>query len=191
MNDNFQKYGDLFQVDLEHFDEFYGLLKERTLKKSEFFLKQGKKCKHLGFVKSGTLRSFYINESGEDQSFNIHSKNQFFTDYESILNNKTSKLNIQALRKTEMLLLHKNDLQKLYLKEAYWQEFGRKMAERIYLDAIKRIENLLYFSAEKRYINLLEESPEIFRNVPQKHIASYLGITPQSLSRIRRRLQKT
>lgn len=68
-----------------------------------------------------------------------------FTDYESILQNVKSKMNIKALKDSEIMLLHKDDLQKLYQKEAYWQEFGRKMTEVIYLSAQKRIEELLYY----------------------------------------------
>jgi CRP-like cAMP-binding protein len=188
MSDNFQKYGSLFQVDEEHFDEFFSQLKSITLEKSEFFLQQEEKCQYIGFVKNGTMRSFYNNENGNDVSFIFHFNNQFFTDYESILCDKKSKLNIQAIHKSELLLLHKDDLQKLYNKDAYWQEFGRKMTEKLYLDAKKRIEDLLYYTPEKRYKNLLKENPLVFQQIHQKHIASYLGITPQSLSRIRKRI---
>ncbi|WP_240723453.1 Crp/Fnr family transcriptional regulator [Flavobacterium sp. GT3P67] len=118
MSDNFQKYGGLFQVDVEHFEEFFSLLKSITLGKSEFFLQQEEKCQYIGFVKNGTMRSFYNNENGNDISFIFHFHNQFFTDYESILCDKKSKLNIQAIHKSELLLLHKDDLQKLYNKEA-------------------------------------------------------------------------
>ncbi len=99
-------------------------------------------------------------------------------------------MNIKAVTDAEVLLLHKEDLQKLYQKDTYWQEFGRKMTEVIYLGAKRRIEELLYYSPEIRYNNLLAENPQIFQLVAQKHIASYLGIKPPSLSRIRRRILK-
>lgn len=99
-------------------------------------------------------------------------------------------MNIKALKDSEIMLLHKDDLQKLYQKEAYWQEFGRKMTEVIYLSAQKRIEELLYYVPERRYYNLLSETPQVFQLIPLKHIASYLGIKPQSLSRIRNRTVK-
>lgn len=188
MSDNFRKYGELFQVDEVHFEEFFSLLKNHTLEKSEFFLQQEEKCHYIGFVKSGLMRSYYDNENGNDISFNFHFDNQFFTDYESILCDKKSKLNIQSIHKSELLLLHKDDLQELYSKESYWQEFGRKMTEKLYLDAKKRIEDLLYYSPGKRYTKLLQENPLIFQEIHQKHIASYLGVTPQSLSRIRKRI---
>jgi CRP-like cAMP-binding protein len=97
-------------------------------------------------------------------------------------------LNIQALENSTVFLLSKNDLESLYLKDKYWQNFGKRMTERIYLSAKKRVEDLLYYSPEKRYLNLLTDNPLIFQKIPQKFIASYLGITPQSLSRIRKRI---
>ncbi|SHM07570.1 Crp/Fnr family transcriptional regulator [Flavobacterium saccharophilum] len=188
MSENFQKYSKLLQIDIEHFEDFFSLLRCITLEKGELFLKQDDECQYIGFVKHGTMRSFYISESGNDISFNFHFINQFFADYESLLYYKKSKLNIEAVQRTELLILHKEDLKKLYEKGAYWQEFGRKMKEKLYIDAKKRIEDLLYYTPEKRYINLMTENPSIFQEISQKQIASYLGVTPQSLSRIRKRI---
>ncbi|VEH21345.1 fumarate/nitrate reduction transcriptional regulator [Chryseobacterium nakagawai] len=184
----YEQYGELFQVDQEHFDEFYTLLKDTLLLKSDFFLKQGEKCKYLGFIKKGTVRSFYINDQGREINFGFYFENEFFTDYESILCDTVSNMNIQALENCEILLLSKEDLQALYQKEAYWQKFGRMMSEKIYLDAKKRIDDLLCRSPENRYLNLLKKQPLLFQKIAQKHIASYLGVTEQSLSRIRSRI---
>lgn len=188
MTELYEKYGGLFQVDQEHFDEFYTLLKDTLLLKSDFFLKQGEKCKYLGFIKKGTVRSFYINDQGREINFGFYFENEFFTDYESILCDTVSNMNIQALENCEILLLSKEQLQVLYQKEAYWQKFGRMMSEKIYLDAKKRIDDLLCRSPENRYLNLLKKQPLLFQKIAQKHIASYLGVTEQSLSRIRSRI---
>ncbi|WP_172278847.1 Crp/Fnr family transcriptional regulator [Chryseobacterium sp. LAM-KRS1] len=188
MSNNYTKYGTLFQVDQEHFGEFFSLLKDTYLLKSDFFLKQGEKCKYLGFIKSGTIRSFYINDQGREINFGFYFENEFFTDYESILCDTVSNMNIQAIEHCEILLLSKDDLQNLYKKEAYWQKFGRMMSEKIYLDAKKRIDDLLCYSPENRYLNLLKRNPMLVQKIAQKHIASYLGITEQSLSRIRSRI---
>ncbi|CAH0272899.1 Crp/Fnr family transcriptional regulator [Chryseobacterium sp. Bi04] len=188
MLDHYKKYGELFQVDREHFEEFYALLKHTQLLKSDFFLKQGEKCKYLGFIKKGTIRCFYINDQGREINFGFYFENEFFTDYESILCDTVSNMNIQALEDCEILLLRKENLKSLYEKEAYWQQFGRVMSEKIYLDAKKRIDDLLCYSPENRYLNLLKKEPLLFQKIAQKHIASYLGITEQSLSRIRNRI---
>lgn len=188
MSENYKRYGDLFQVDATHFEEFYALLKDTRLLKSDFFLKEGEKCKYLGFIRKGTLRCFYINDQGREINFGFYFENEFFTDYESILCDTVSNMNIQALENCEILLLSKEDLQDLYKKEAYWQQFGRVMSEKIYLDAKKRIDDLLCYSPENRYLNLLKKQPELVQKIAQKHIASYLGVTEQSLSRIRSRI---
>lgn len=185
---DYQKYGELFQVDQVHFEEFFSLLKHTELVKSDFFVKQGEKCKYLGFIKRGTIRSFYINDQGKEINFGFYFKNEFFTDYESILCDSISNMNIQAIENCEILLLHKDDLQKLYDKEAYWQKFGRIMSEKIYLDAKKRIDDLLCNSPENRYLNLLKKELVLIQKIAQKYIASYLGVTEQSLSRIRSRI---
>ncbi|WP_223601646.1 Crp/Fnr family transcriptional regulator [Chryseobacterium sp. GVT01B] len=188
MSNNCKKYGELFQVDAEHFDEFYALLNDTVLLKSDFFLKQGEKCKYLGFIKKGTIRCFYINDQGREINFGFYFENEFFTDYESILCDTVSNMNIQALENCEILLLSKDHLRALYKKEAYWQQFGRVMSEKIYLDAKKRIDDLLCYSPENRYLNLVKKQPALFQKIAQKHIASYLGVTEQSLSRIRSRI---
>jgi CRP-like cAMP-binding protein len=187
-SNNYQKYGELFQVDPDHFEEFYALLHDTKLSKSDLFLKQGEKCKYLGFIKKGTIRCFYINDQGREINFGFYFENEFFTDYESILCDTVSNMNIQALEDSEILLLSKEHLQDLYKKEAYWQQFGRVMSEKIYLDAKKRIDDLLCYSPENRYLNLVKKQPALFQKIAQKHIASYLGVTEQSLSRIRSRI---
>ncbi|HCA05953.1 Crp/Fnr family transcriptional regulator [Chryseobacterium sp.] len=179
-------YGSLFLVDEEHYKEFCGYLKKVTFKKADFFLREGEYCQHLGFLKCGLMRSFY----DRDINVNFHLENSLITDYDSVLYGVKSKMNIKAIEDSEVFLLHKDHLQSLYHKEAYWQEFGRKIAEAVYLHAKKRIEGLLCISPEQRYHQLLLENPKILQLVFQKHIAGYLGIQPQSLSRIRKRLLK-
>jgi len=184
------KLVEYFENDTKRQQEFTSLLIHKKIRKSSYFLKSNEECNYLGIVVTGTLRSYYVNELGDEISFLFHLEGQFFTDYESVLLNSLSNLNIQALEDTEVLMIHKEDLFQLYQKDIFWQEFGRKITEEIYLSAKKRVENLLFYSPEKRYLNLLLENNMIFQKVQQKYIASYLGIKPQSLSRIRKRLLK-
>ncbi|MEJ5145290.1 Crp/Fnr family transcriptional regulator [Sphingobacterium sp. MYb388] len=191
MDNNFKLYSNIFHLSEFHFDKFFPLLKTRLIEKSGYFLRQGDRCQYFAFVKSGTLRSFHINDKGADISYNFHFSGQPFTEYESLLSNKECTLNIQAVEDSELFLLHKDDLKNLYSVDSYWLSYGREMKEMLYLESRKRIEDLLYFDPETRYTNLLKKSPHIFRFIPQKYIASYLGITPQSLSRIRKRISKS
>ncbi|MDP2723224.1 MAG: Crp/Fnr family transcriptional regulator [Bacteroidales bacterium] len=192
MNEHNNNLADIFGINKNYFVDFFSLLSVKNINKSEFILQAGDVCNYIGIVIEGSLRTYYINENGEDVSFLFHFnhklENLVFTDYESVLLGNKSKLNIQALENSTVFLLSKNDLESLYLKDIYWQNFGKRMTERIYLSAKKRVEDLLYYSPEKRYLNLLTDNPLIFQKIPQKFIASYLGITPQSLSRIRKRI---
>ncbi|SFN40737.1 cAMP-binding domain of CRP or a regulatory subunit of cAMP-dependent protein kinases [Chryseobacterium oleae] len=190
MKDNTNEHkekGLLFQLDEEHYNELSSYLIEIKYKKNQFLLKEGDFCKHVGFLKKGVVRSYYLNDNGCEINFNFYFDNHLFSDYESFLCNMDSKINIQAMEDSDILLLSKHDLETLYQKEDYWREFGRKITGIMYFETKKRFEDLLYLSPEQRYNNLFSEYPKIFQSIALKHIASYLGIKPQSLSRIRSR----
>ncbi|WP_172277939.1 Crp/Fnr family transcriptional regulator [Chryseobacterium sp. LAM-KRS1] len=181
-------------VDEVRIDTFYELLEFKELKRKEFLIQQDEFCNFIGFVIKGTLRTFYINEEGCEINFLFHFHNRLedmgFTDFESFLLQEKAKLNIQALEKSYVALISRKNWMELTHSDEYWQVFGRRMTEIVYLAAKHRIEELLYFTPENRYLKLLENYPEIVLKFPQKYIASYLGIQPQSLSRIRRRLMR-
>ncbi|MCT2563647.1 Crp/Fnr family transcriptional regulator [Chryseobacterium herbae] len=184
ITEEYATYGSLFLVDEEHYVELCRYLNKVIFKKADFFLREGECCEYLGFLKSGLMRSFY----DKDINVNFHLENSLITDYDSILFGVKSRISIKAIEDSEVFLLHKDHLQNLYDKDVYWQEFGRRIAEAVYLHAKRRIEGLLCISPEQRYHQLLLENPKILQLIPQKHIAGYLGIQPQSLSRIRKRL---
>lgn len=179
-------------VDESHIDTFYALLEFKELKRKDFLIRQDEFCHFIGFVINGTLRTFYVNEEGDEINFLFHFHNRLedmgFTDFESFLLEQKAKLNIQALEKSYVALISRKNWMELTHSDEYWQVFGRRMTEIVYLAAKHRIEELLYFTPENRYLKLIENYPEIVLKFPQKYIASYLGIQPQSLSRIRKRL---
>jgi CRP-like cAMP-binding protein len=96
--------------------------------------------------------------------------------------------NHQALVDSEVLLLNYADTQELYEKVPVWQKFGRLIAEFILVRIVQRNKAMLFLSPEDQYLNLMKERPKVISNIPQHYIASYLGIKPESLSRIRKRL---
>ncbi|MBV8325221.1 Crp/Fnr family transcriptional regulator [Chryseobacterium sp.] len=181
-------------VDAFRIDTFYELLEFRELKRKEFLIQQDEFCQFIGFVINGTLRTFYVNEEGNEINFLFHFHNRLedmgFTDFESFLLQEKAKLSIQALEKSYVALISRKNWMELTHSDEYWQLFGRRMTEVVYLAAKHRIEELLYFTPENRYLKLIENYPEIVLKFPQKYIASYLGIQPQSLSRIRKRLMR-
>jgi CRP-like cAMP-binding protein len=144
-------------------------------------------CKYTAFILKGCLRYFY-NVEGQEHTGQFFFENSWYTDYESFLSEKPSKQNIEALEKTEILLLQKKDLEKLYETYPKFERFGRLMAENAYLGVRKKNENLVNLSPEDRYLKLVKERPKVIERVAQHYIASFLGIQPQSLSRIRKRI---
>jgi hypothetical protein len=120
----------------------------------------------------------------------LRSENEFITDYESFISEQSAKLSIQSLTDAEVILLDRSGLIKLYETSFYWNKFGRIISEQIFLNSKRRTEDLLFKSPKERYLQLIEKQPNFFQLYSLKHIASYLGITPQSLSRIRKQLSK-
>lgn len=183
-----EKYAILFGVDDQHWKTVHEMLVVKKIKKNEFILKEGTCCNYLGFVKQGALRTFYVDEKGNDASFLLQIDNDFFGDYESMMLEAPSKLNIKALEDTEVWIWAQEEMEALFKSDMYWMRYGRTIALKVFLDAKRRLEYLFYFTPEERYIDLLQNRPDIFQRIPQKYISSYLGISPQSLSRIRKRI---
>ncbi|EPH12453.1 hypothetical protein HMPREF9713_01295 [Myroides odoratimimus CCUG 12700] len=162
----------------------------RTLTKGEEILQLGEVCDYVGIVRKGCLRMYYIDAEGDDVSFAFYLSNHIFTNYEGVLTNAPSQLTIVATEETDVELIRKSDLFAYYETSIEAQLLGRRMAELIFLEAKKRIDFLLFLNPEQRYLQLIESTPEVFKCIPQKYIASYIGVKPQSLSRIRKRLNE-
>jgi CRP/FNR family transcriptional regulator, anaerobic regulatory protein len=173
----------------EELDFFISRLQLKSLKRKELILREGESCHFTVFILKGSLRYFYSID-GNEHTGQFFFEKSWYTDYESFLSGKPSQQNIEALEKTEILLLEKKDLEELYNRYPKFERFGRLMAERAYLGARRKNEALANQSAEERYLNLLKERPKVFERVSQHYIASYLGIRPQSLSRIRKKIQQ-
>lgn len=183
-----EKHAALFGVDPQHWGTVREMLIVKKIKKNDFLLKEGAYCNYLGFVKEGALRTFYVDENGNEASFLLQIDNDFFGDYESMILEEPSRLNIQALEDTEVWIWTNDRMEALFRSDMYWMKYARVIALKVFLDAKRRLEYLFYLTPEQRYTDLLRERPDIFQKIPQKYIASYLGVSPQSLSRIRKRI---
>ncbi len=159
----------------------------KQYKKKELILQEGQTCKYAYFINSGCFRYFY-NVEGQENTAQFFFENGWYTDYDSFLTGKPTKQNIETIEKTEVLLLSAKDLQQLYISIPKFERFGRLMAENSFLGIRQRSEMLENLTAEERYVNLIKERPKVFERIPQHYIASYLGIKPPSLSRIRKRI---
>lgn len=166
------------------------LLARRFLKKGEFVLRGGEICNHITFINKGHFRVYNMIE-GDEISINFAFEGNYITDYVSFVSRSPSTDYIVAMDDAEILQLRYEDLQAAYDKSPIWQKFGRLMAEFILIHVVRRNKALLFNTPEERYLNLMKERPKVFERVPQQYIASYLGIKPESLSRIRKRLMET
>jgi CRP-like cAMP-binding protein len=159
---------------------------KRDLNKTDYFIHEGETCKEVAFVLSGTFRSFYISDKGEEITYCITFPNNLMTAYSSFITGQSTDENIQAITSVELLVIPKNKIDDLAMKNANWVKFLKIVAEQQYIELEKRIFQLQKNNALQRYSDLIKNQPEYIQNIPLQYLASYLGITQRHLSRIRR-----
>ena len=146
---------------------------------------------YVYFIDKGIVR-FFINKTVKSEvkeiTFSFTSENSFTSAYDSFITRKPSVYSIQTLKKATVYRIHYDDVQELYNKTQEGNYLGRISAEKLYVKKAEREIDFLLYSAEERYLNLMETFPEYILQIPLKYIASYLGVTPQALSRIRKRI---
>lgn len=168
---------------------FISKLQRRVIKKKTIFLGLNDIENHISFIESGVVRLFIPKENPEKEiTFGFSFKNQFISAYDSFLTQKPSAYQLQALTETTILSITYDDLQEVYQTTQIGNLVGRLTAERLFLLKSKREQNLLNLTAKERYVKLFKERPELIKVIPLKYISSYIGVTAQALSRIRRRL---
>lgn len=166
---------------------FSSKLSKQDFPKRTVLLEAGDIENHLSFISRGAIR-FYIPQEDNEFTFSFAFENDFVSAYDSFLTRSPSVYQVETLTDTTIWKLSYSDLQVIYEKTTVGNEIGRKASEGLYLTKTKRELSLLTQSAEERYRNLFSEQPHLIREMPLKYIASYIGVTPQALSRIRRRI---
>jgi len=156
------------------------------LKKNELWEKEGAIGKHMGFVNKGILRQYYLKD-GKEFTQTFYAEGEFVGNYISYMTKTPSNTTIQALEDCELLIMTYDDLQKLYDEIPRMDRFGRLYAEKLIVELYTKSSAFLKDSPEERYAQLLKDKPDIHARVKQYYIAQYLGIQPESLSRIRKR----
>lgn len=170
--------------------EFRGMLSKKYLPKGRLLLEAGEVCSHVAFINKGHFRSFSIVQD-EEITYNFFFDGNFITDYPGFISRQPSTETHQALEDAELLMLEYNDMQRGYNNSHMWERFGRLIAEFIIVGIAQRNRSLLFMSPEERYLDLMKTRPKVIANIPQQYIATYLGIQPESLSRIRKRLAES
>lgn len=160
----------------------------REFKKGEFLLRQGEKCRYSFFVESGLLRQFSIDEKGKEHIIQFAPENWFMSDRESVYFDRPSSYFMQALEDTVTFLLDENLFLELSKSDTAFLEFNNRLLHNHIRHLQRRITQLQSATAEERYLDFIRMYPDLLLRVPQIFIASYLGITPESLSRVRKEL---
>ena len=179
------KYAALSETELEDIANKY---KSKVIRKNSYLLRQGETCKDLVFVKKGCLRLYYLKEGIEISVWFAFQHSSAIEIY-SFISENPSDYFLQATEDSEVLYLPKAELNKLYQNQPKMQEMMRNFWEDIILNLINRFTALQKDSAEKRYLDLLNK-PDYLETIPQKYLASFIGVTPTSLSRIRKQIIK-
>lgn len=182
---NFKKYlTNLVQMDDETFNLSLDYLKFVRLKKNEYLVKENAICNEIAFINKGLFRIFYLKDGIEINTC-FCTENSITSSFESFINRVPSNQNIQALENSELITLSFDNLMKLYELSPDWQKTSRLLTERECLRLSNRLSSLSFEPAKEKYLNLFRTQPEVIKRVSIQHIASYIGVSRETLSRIR------
>ncbi len=191
MIQDFQTYlRDQAGIREEHLEELQDLIVTKTYKKGEVLLEKGQICKHVFFVEEGLLRFFSISKEGKEHIIQFAPEGWFVTERNSICYNEPSEYFIDACERTTVVLLNQEFVDKASELSPQFRAYNERLLQNHIRQLQKRINLLIGTNAEERYLDFIRIYPDLILRVPQWMIASYLGITPESLSRVRKNLVK-
>ncbi|WP_317167611.1 Crp/Fnr family transcriptional regulator [Chryseobacterium sp. c4a] len=182
---NIIRYIDLSE---EEFSQFTTPFQWKSFKKKDVVLQQGDFCLFEGFVLSGCFKIYYLNENGFEQTLYFAVEGWWITDIDSLINDVPSILNIEALLDSEVLMISKKDKEQLYETMPQIEKLFRIMNQQSSVALQRRILSLTGKTADKRYLEFLQKYPGLEQKLTQQQVASYLGITHEFLSKIRKRI---
>ncbi|MBO9729228.1 MAG: Crp/Fnr family transcriptional regulator [Chitinophaga sp.] len=167
---------------------FLNSAQHQIVKKGDYLLSEGQRCHAIWFIETGACRAFYNNPPKETNT-SFYFENTFFTNLNSLRNNVSSDYNIQAMEAAVLWRWHKEELSRLYELSPEIVAFGRQWLEHLVIAQEKHTSWLKKNTPEERYQSILTHHPELVQRVSITHLSSYLGISRETLSRIRRRIQ--
>jgi CRP-like cAMP-binding protein len=169
-------------------DELLSIGKEKSIATSDYFIKAGQVPFKIAYVKRGLFRYVYTNDKGDEFTKGIITENLFLSSYSAMILCKPSYFSIEAIEDSQVLEIIWKDFTHLLENDIFWIKFLLKLVEKGFMIKEKRERDLLLLDAEMRYNNFLEEFPGMDQRIKQSIIASYLGIKPETLSRIRKKI---
>ena len=172
-------------LDKEEEKFFISLLESRKVKRKEFLLQTGDICRHSAFVTDGCMRAYTIDENGFEHILQFAPPDWWIADMYSLITQKPGNLFIEAMEESEMLLLPKEEQEKLYVGIPKFERFFRIITENSLVSSRQRVMDNLSLTAMQRYEKFCSAYPTVFNTIPQKHIAAYIGVTPEFLSKLK------
>jgi CRP/FNR family transcriptional regulator len=188
-----QKYLDSYKIVCPSLtDEELNFIAERTtiseLKNKTFYLQKDQVQNEMSFIYQGLVRSFYIDEKGNEITIQFIKEGEYIADYSAFITQKPTKFYIQCIEPCILVNISFLTIQEAYFEFKNFENYGRKIAEAILVNKQNRIESFLFQNAESRYLNFLKQNPSLINRISITHLCSYLGIERQSLTRIRKKL---
>lgn len=172
-------------------NQLMAIAKFHHVKKRQFLVQPGFVCTHQIFVLKGALRSYFVTQNGDEHTIQFAIEDWFISDFNSYISQTPASLFVEALEESEVLLIPYNEVEALCLNNPKFERFFRMSAQRAFAFSQRRILSNLDKTAEERFVEFNSLYPQIVSRVPQYTLASYLGITPEFLSKIRKSLVKS
>lgn len=160
----------------------------KKLKKKQYLLQEGNVCKCLSFVNKGLLKSYFTDEKGGENINMFAFEGWWISDFKSFINQEKAVLNIDAVEETELLMITLEDYDKLMLKIPVMDRYFRILYQNSLVTKDYRLIASNSYTAEEKYLQLVQKNPEMIKRVPHNLIASYLGLAPETISRIRKKI---
>ncbi|MBO9203480.1 MULTISPECIES: Crp/Fnr family transcriptional regulator [Niastella] len=177
----------LFHLSPQDAELFLSQFSQTVLKKNDVFVAEGQVCNKVGLIEHGLMKCVY-NKEGEEVVFEFAHEGNFISDYYSFVTNTPSEKEIRCLEDTTLYVITKEKLQTLAIVHPFIESLSRTMNERLFLQLHDRLKSMLLDDAQQRYQQLLVQRRDLAQRIPQYLIASYLNVTPETISRIRKKM---
>ena len=178
----------IIPLDKEDYNLVESLFNPLKINKNTHLAEVERPVKYAFFINSGYIRYYKTLDSGEELTIHLYGPNNFATSLNSFFSGSVSDETMQSLTDCDLLCISKENLEKLYATSPKWQYFGRKLMEGFLIEKEQRVIDQLSMTAQQRYAKLFEKERNIVQNVQVKYLASFLGIKPESLSRIKKQI---
>ena len=184
----FQKFNETIPLTNEEHDLIRTFLTQKKLRKKQYLLQEDDVCRFIAFIEKGALKAYTISEKGDEYIIQFAFEGWLISDLYSFLTGEPATYNIDALEDAELVLISKSSYEELLKKLPKFETYIRLQLTGAYIAMQRRLTSIISLSLEERYVYFNQLYPDIVSRVPQHMIASYMGLTAETLSRVRRRL---